>query len=81
MRYLLLFAGQGLNFLIAVVNIRAASRGLITVTAISDFLFCAVNFVLIQKVASANDSTELIAYALGGACGSALAITLTRRWD
>lgn len=81
MHYLLLFVGQGVNFLIAVLNIRAAARGKIAITAGTDFLFCAVNFLLIQRVATARNHWELLAYALGGACGSALAIVVTRRWD
>lgn len=81
MRYLLLFCGQMLNFLIAVVNIRAASKGKLAFTMGSDFLFCAVNFILIQKVAQANNPFELFAYATGGAIGSGLAILLTKTWD
>lgn len=80
-RYLLLFLGQGLNFLVAIVNIRAASKGKVAVTMASDFVFCAINFVLIQKVAAAQDWRELLAYAAGGSVGSACAIYLTRHWD
>lgn len=81
MRFLILFVGQGLNFLIAVVNIRAASRGYVGMTMATDFVFCAVNFTLIQRVAVAGNSGELLAYSAGGALGSALAILCTRRWD
>lgn len=81
MTYLLLFLGQGINFLIAVVNIRAASRGYIKTTMASDFLFSAVNFLLIQHIATAKDWREMLAYATGGAIGSASAILITRRWD
>ena len=79
--YLLLFGGQGLNFIIAVVNIRAASRGKYLVTGGTDFLFCLVSFILIQKVAIAHDFFDLLAYALGGALGSMFAIRLTKHWD
>lgn len=81
MRFLILFVGQLINFLIAVINIRAASKGKIAFTMGTDFLFCAINFLLIQKVAQAANSWELVAYATGGAIGSGLAIILTRRWD
>lgn len=81
MIYLLLFCGQGLNFLIAVVNIRAASRGYVKFTMATDFVFSAVNFWLIQHIAQAHTGAELLAYATGGAIGSAAAIWLTRHWD
>lgn len=81
MRYAILFFGQGLNFIIAVVNIRAAARGLIKTTMATDFVFCVVNFLLIQKIAQAGNALELLAYASGGSLGAAAAILLTRRWD
>ena len=81
MSYLLLFLGQGLNFLLAVINIRAASKGLIKWTAASDFIISLVSFVLIQHIAKANNTMEIIAYASGGAVGSAIAILITRSWD
>lgn len=81
MTYLILFFGQGLNFLIAVINIRAASRGLIKWTVISDFVFSMVSFLLIQHIAHANNMWEVLAYATGGGVGSAIAILLTRKWD
>lgn len=81
MNYFLLFIGQAINFLIAVVNIRAATRGYIKLTMASDFLFSAVNFLLVQHIAKANNWGELLSYATGGAIGSATAILLTRRWD
>ena len=81
MRYLILFGGQCINFLIAIINIRAASRGKIWITSSTDFLFSAVNFLLITKIAQARDMWEMLAYAMGGAVGSAIAIVLTRRWD
>jgi hypothetical protein len=81
MRYAILFFGQGLTFIIAVINIRAAARGLIKTTMATDFVFCVVNFLLIQKVATAGTAFEMLAYALGGSSGAGLAILLTRRWD
>jgi len=81
MRYLLLFAGQSLNYLIAIINIRAASRGKLWFTSATDFLFCVVNFLLIQHIAITGSHWDMLAYASGGATGSALAILLTRRWD
>ena len=81
MSYVRLFVGQGLNFLIAVFNIRAASKGKIWLTGVSDFAFCLVNFYLIQKIAAAGTTLEMFAYASGGMAGSMLAVKLTRRWD
>ena len=81
MTYLLLFCGQAVNFLIAVFNIRAASRGKIWLTGTSDFAFCIVNFLLIQKIAEASNTWEMLAYASGGMGGSMLAVKLTRKWD
>ena len=79
-RLAILFFGQGLNFLIAITNIRAASKGYILTTGISDFLFCLVNFVLIQRIASAGSGLEILAYALGGMVGSMAAVYLTKHW-
>lgn len=81
MRFVILFFGQGLNFLIAITNIRAAAKGKLWTTVGSDFLFSVVNFYLITRIAQARDGYELLAYALGGAAGSGLAIRLTRKWD
>ena len=81
MTYALLFFGQGLNFLIAVINIRAASRGLIACTVVSDVIFSLVSFILIHHIAVANTWMEMGMYAAGGGAGSALAIVLTRKWD
>lgn len=81
MRYLLLFGGQGINFLIAVVNIRAASKGRMLLTGSTDFLFCVVNFLLIQHIAVSGAKLEVLAYATGGMVGSMLAVRLTRNME
>ena len=81
MIYVILFFGQGLNFLIAVINIRAASRGMIKWTVITDVIFSMVSFTLIQHIATAGNLWELLAYAVGGGAGSALAIYVTSHWD
>lgn len=80
-RHLMLFFGQMLNFVIAVINIRAASKGYIKITMASDFVFSAVNFLLITKIAQAHNYRELLDYAIGGAIGSGLAILMTKKWD
>ena len=77
----MLFFGQLLNFVIAVVNIRAASKGMILLTGGSDFLFCVVNILLISHIVVGRDWREVLAYATGGAVGSMIAMKLTQRWD
>ncbi|HUR19847.1 MAG TPA: hypothetical protein VMZ90_03510 [Vicinamibacterales bacterium] len=82
MRVLLaLFFGQAFNFLLIVVNIRACAKGLILAAVVTDFLICVLGFTLIRLIADAGTPTEVLAYALGGSSGSALAIWVTRRWD
>ena len=81
MRYAVLFFGQGLNFLIAILNIRAASKGYIKLTMATDFVFCLVSYGLIRRIADAGSTGELLAYASGGAVGSMLAIMVSRKWD
>lgn len=78
---LLLFAGQALNFLLIVVNIRACAKGLIWAAVLTDFTICVLGFGLIHIIAGAHGANQILAYALGGSCGSALAIRLTRAWD
>lgn len=80
MRYAILFFGQGLNFLIAVINMRAIASGRWAMTAVSDFVFCLVSYTLIQRIAHAGSSLELLAYAAGGTVGSLLAMYATRHW-
>jgi len=79
-RLAVLFAGQGLNFLIAVVNMRAIATGRWGMTAATDFVFCLVSFLLIQRVAEAGSLLELLAYALGGTTGSLGAMWATKHW-
>lgn len=81
MNYAVLFLGQALNFLLIVINIRACAKGKMLMTIVSDFVICVLGFWLIRLIATAGTWGEVMAYAAGGACGSALAITLTRRWD
>lgn len=79
-RLLVLFAGQGVNFLIAVINMRAIAAGKWGWTAASDFVFCLVSFTLIQQVAEATNRVEMLAYALGGTVGSLAAMWMTQHW-
>lgn len=81
MTYLSLFLGQALNFLLIVINIRACAKGKMWVAVTTDFTICVLGFGLIHLIASAHTPVDVAAYALGGACGSAAAIQLTRKWD
>jgi hypothetical protein len=80
-RYLILCGGQALNFLLAVINIRACAKGKMMASVVSDSIFCIVNYAMIRVIAEAGNAGELAAYALGGALGSAIAIKVTRHWD
>jgi hypothetical protein len=80
MRYAILFFGQGVNFLIAVINMRAIASGRWAITAASDFVFCLVSYTLIQRIAHAGSTFELLAYAAGGTTGSLAAMWVTRHW-
>lgn len=79
-RLAILFAGQGLNFLIAVINMRAIAAGKWGWTALSDFVFCLVSFTLIRQVAEATNWVEMLAYAGGGTVGSLAAMWMTKHW-
>jgi len=81
MRHLFLFIAQLLNFLFTVVNIRALNRSKVLLTMVTDFAICVGGFLIVKVIAEAKDWTEAISYAAGGACGSALAIYLTKHWD
>jgi hypothetical protein len=79
MVYVLLFFGQGLNFLIAVLNIRAAAKGHLWLTGTTDFVFCVVSFTMIQHIPTVNGAGPMLAYATGGMLGSMLAVRISRR--
>jgi hypothetical protein len=81
LRHLVLFFGQGLSYMLIVINVRAATKGKYAMTAGSDFLIGIVGFYLIQRIAAAGSWHEMLAYALGGSSGSVLAIWLTKHWD
>lgn len=80
MRYLLLFGGQCLSFLVVVVNMRAIATNRWWVTAVTDFTFCLINFLLVKMITEASQFDEAIVYAAGGAVGSLTAMRLTGHW-
>lgn len=81
MKYLLIGFGQALTYLLATINIRAAAKGKILPTVLSDFVLAAIVFWIIRAVAEAQSVGEFLAYVIGGGFGSAAAILLTRKWD
>lgn len=81
MRLFLLGVFQCGSYLVATINIRAATRGLILPTVITDIFLCFISFNIIRLVGEAQSQYEVLPYAAGGALGSAIAILLTRKWD
>lgn len=76
-----MFFGQGLNYLLIVVNVRACAKGMIGMAAFTDFAICILSFTLIQRVSKAETLLDKLAYACGGTIGSVAAILLTKAWD
>ncbi len=81
MRHLVLFFGQGLSYMLIVINVRAAAKSKYLMTAGTDFLIGILGYALIQRIVDAHTWHEALSYATGGACGSVLAIWITKRWD
>lgn len=76
----LFFGLQGTNFLLIVVNMRAAAHLQYTMAALTDFLICLLSWTLLKKITEAQGWSAKLGYAFGGTCGSLLAMWLTRVW-
>jgi hypothetical protein len=82
MSALLLFAMNGVNYLLLVLNFRAVAQGSLSRTAITDALIAAAGFTIIGRVADAERGVlEHVAYVAGGVVGSVLALLLSRRLE
>jgi hypothetical protein len=73
------FAAQCLNFALVTWNIRSLALGWWGSMVISDVLISVLGFTLIKKIAEAKSTTAMIGYAVGGACGSLLAVFVTKK--
>jgi hypothetical protein len=73
-------AMQGLNFLLIVVNVRASSHLQYAMTAATDFAICLLSWSLFKKTMDAEGWAAKLGYATGGACGSLIAMWLTKTW-
>jgi len=60
------------------INFRAVAQANYLFTGISDFIISIVSFFIMKKVAEAKSKSAMFGYALGGACGSLIAIFVTK---
>jgi len=75
-----LFVGQFTAILLVALNIRALAKGFMWETAVTEFLYAAVQFGLIRWVGLSPEQNWW-AYAAGATCGVMVAIRISRRWD
>lgn len=75
-----LFFGEALVFLFATINIRACAKGWVKATLSTDAIIAGLNFSLVVWIAEAGGFIEQISYVLGGVCGSAVGMYLTKHW-
>jgi hypothetical protein len=68
-----------LSYTTVAVNTIALSKARYVPTFISGTLFVCVNFFLIKHVAEAASWTEFIGYLIGGVCGDAAGIYISKR--
>ena len=75
------FASELISFFIVATNFRALAKGLIAWTVVTDGLIVLQNTV-IGKIfiehEKMRDGVSTLAFTMGGMCGSALSIVLTR---
>jgi hypothetical protein len=69
-----------LFYVLASINIRVVAKGRYVASGLSDAGIATVQFLLIQRVAAASSWLEMAAYVVGGVCGGATGIYLTKRW-
>lgn len=80
-RFLFCFFEQMISFAIIATNFRALAKGLIIWTVCTDGLIVLQN-TIIAKLFNENekmrDGLSIVAFTLGGMCGSAICILITR---
>ncbi len=80
MRYLTLFIGMTIGYIILGINIRAVSKAKLLATGITEFTYALIGFAMIRYVADAHTWFEALAYAAGATVGCLTSIHLTRHW-
>lgn len=73
------FALQFISYLLITVNYRAIAAGKYLWTAVTDLVFAALAFFLIQRVAHASTTEAWAGYTLGGVAGAQVGIWLSKR--
>jgi predicted MFS family arabinose efflux permease len=80
-RFLFCFLEQLISFAIIATNFRALAKGLLVWTVCTDGLIVLQN-TIVAKLFNENekmrDGLSIVAFTLGGMCGSAICILLTR---
>ena len=73
-----LFVLNFVSFFIIVANTRAYTQGNYIYTAVTDLIFCALNFTIVKSVAESKTIADRVGYALGGTIGALVAIYVTK---
>jgi len=81
MRFIYLFCGMSISYVILGINIRALSRGKMKIMAVTEFTYAMINFGMIRYVAEAKNWHEAFAYASGATLGCLTSIWLTKHWE
>ena len=67
-------------YVLASINIRVVAKGRYIASGLTDAGIATVQFLLIQRVATAQTWEEMAAYIAGGVLGGASGIWMTKHW-
>ena len=77
-RAVLFFMCQLALYGLVAFNVRALASGNIPATVITDLLIASVSFTVLRRIGDASRRLDFVGYALGGACGSIIALLVAR---
>lgn len=77
---MLLFTAEALVFLLATINFRACTKGMLRLTVVSDMLIAALGFSMVRWIAEAGTVFEQVIYVAGAGVGSMIGMHLTKQW-
>lgn len=76
--FFILFAAQLFSYFILTVNYRACAQGRYIATVGSDLVAAANGYFIIRRVGENKSKWGLAGYIIGGGCGSAIGIFVTK---
>ena len=77
--FMLIFGVQFIQYCIVSISYRAMAQGRYVWTFVTDMIYGLNSFYLIKRIMKSDSNLEIIGYTLGGACGSMLAIWITKQ--